>query len=353
MKPALFMALAALCLSQPVEAGVVEERMFGDWPGWISTDAQTGDFDHCAMQDEYNSGIALTFGLYRTYDLAVTFANPDWRLQEGEIYRVRLRIDDRRPIEAQAEALSRYSVGVLFKEPDSLYRQLREGHVLRLETVATDLEFNLTGTHQALHELAYCVAEQLRAEEAVRDGTLSNPFVAARPDVSRETDVPEEMGAEKIDRGDLIAIVTNILLGAGIDDVSFIRQSDAPELFEDYQVVWSGSGRFGFADAVRHNGELSVDAVAAGIIANGSRYCDGQFVSGGQPAELTDNDIVNRQIFTACDSPEEPVRMDYTLIDDGEFIYNFATLTWIEDDEAAEPSISEALHRQALRQVAR
>ena len=84
-----------------------------------------------------------------------------------------LLIDHRDPIPAIAKVIDVHGIVIPLEDSNSVLEALREGKVLTIVAKEAEFSFKLTGTKEAIAELAACVTEHINSEKV--DASTSTP----------------------------------------------------------------------------------------------------------------------------------------------------------------------------------
>ena len=136
----------------------------GVWQGDANYDAE-GKFSDCTMTAEAESGILLGFVISKDYDWGLVLADERRSFEVGTTEAVVLLIDDRDPIPAIAKVVDIHGIIIPLESTDPVLDALREGKVLTIVAEGSKISFKLTGTREAIAELAACVTEHLGSEK--------------------------------------------------------------------------------------------------------------------------------------------------------------------------------------------
>ena len=98
---------------------------------------------------------------------------------DRETEAVVLLIDQRDPIPAIAKVVDVHGIVIPLKDSDPVLEALREGKVLTIVAKEAKISFKLTGTKEAIAELAACVTEHINSEKV--DAATATRVPAAAP----------------------------------------------------------------------------------------------------------------------------------------------------------------------------
>jgi hypothetical protein len=76
-----------------------------------------------------------------------------------------LVVDERKPIPAIAKVVDVHGIVIPLEDSDPVLDALREGKVLTIMAETAKISFKLTGTKEAIAELAACVTKHLDSEK--------------------------------------------------------------------------------------------------------------------------------------------------------------------------------------------
>ena len=143
----------------------------GNWSGGAYSAPGSRDFDHCAGETLYDSGITLGFTVTNTFQWGMYFYNPAWKLTMGTSYPLAFAIDGSPPDTVTAIAYAYDAVDVPLAPDMALFDRFISGEQLKVEAAHESFLFNLTDTSQLLPDLLNCVHSYVGAAP-----NPSNPF---------------------------------------------------------------------------------------------------------------------------------------------------------------------------------
>jgi hypothetical protein len=156
----------------------------GVWQGDANYDAE-GKFSDCIMTAQADSGVLIGFVISKYFEWGLVIADERHDFQVGTTEAIVLLIDERDPIPAIAKVIDVHGIVIPLENSDPVLAALREGKVLTIVAEGTKISFKLTGTKEAIAELAACVTEHLNSEK-VDASTVTRVPAAARPSQRRE-----------------------------------------------------------------------------------------------------------------------------------------------------------------------
>ena len=130
----------------------------GVWQGDANYDAD-GDFSDCTMTAESDKGVLLGFVISKNFDWGIVIADEARVLDVGTRKAVLLIVDEADPIAAVAKVVDQHGILIPLDNSDPVVEAMRGGKVLRIITDGAEFSFKLSGTRDAIAELAACVTE--------------------------------------------------------------------------------------------------------------------------------------------------------------------------------------------------
>ncbi len=128
----------------------------GVWRGNANFD-EDGLFSDCIMTAEAPSGVLLGFVISKDFDWGLVIADETRRFQVGANRAVLLLVDGHEPIAAVAKIVDVHGILIPLEYTDAVIETFRAEKTLRISTDGTEFSFSLTGTRNAIPELARCV----------------------------------------------------------------------------------------------------------------------------------------------------------------------------------------------------
>jgi hypothetical protein len=124
-----------------------------------------GKFSDCTMTAQAESGVLIGFIISKEYKWGLVLADETREFEIGASEPVVLQIDQRDPIPAVAKVIDVHGILIPLEDSDPVLDALREGKVLTIVAKEAKFSFKLTGTKEAIAELAACVTEHLNSEK--------------------------------------------------------------------------------------------------------------------------------------------------------------------------------------------
>ena len=145
------------------ESPVQDSFASGVWHGKATYDSD-GHFSDCTMTAESGEGILLGFVISKDFDWGIVIADEGRTFDVGARKAVLLIIDGANPIAAVAKVVDTHGILIPLENSDPVVEAVRAGTVLRIVTDGAEFSFKLTGTRDAIAELAACVTEHQGTE---------------------------------------------------------------------------------------------------------------------------------------------------------------------------------------------
>lgn len=190
--------MSAAALGQTEFAFKDKFRVQG-WDGEAVYTAKNNRFRFCVVRSQFEDGTQLSFVVYESRTQALFLRNRDWRLPEGQIYNIEIRIDAQWIKEAEffttSETQGRISIN------HWTFEQLRRGRHLTIVTPNEVLKYSLKGTFRALDRLLECRNSALRYASRSenpfsRGGSAERPSVRPRPEPLNPFNAPRRLAPD-------------------------------------------------------------------------------------------------------------------------------------------------------------
>jgi hypothetical protein len=136
----------------------------GVWTGEANYDSD-GNFRDCTMTSEAENGILIGFVISKDFDWGLVLADEEAEFEVGTTHAVLLLIDSRDPIPALAKVVDPHGILIPLEDTGPVIEAMREGKVLTIQTEGFEVKFKLTGTRDAIAQLAACVTESKTTEK--------------------------------------------------------------------------------------------------------------------------------------------------------------------------------------------
>jgi hypothetical protein len=172
--------------------------------------------------------------------------------------------------------------------------------------------FDLASTSALLPALVRCV-QQVNATGIGSAGAFSAPpqapvAVNAGSTLKPETNQPQsaELHIEAVE------LASNFLIKAQLHDARIMSRSETPAELASYGAEWKSGEAIGIVRIIpTEPGTKGLD-VAATVIGNDAKACQGKFAS-GRMSELVDSDVVFRG-FASCDDSDGARLSQYFIV---------------------------------------
>jgi hypothetical protein len=199
-----------------------------------------------------------------------------------------------------------HGILIPLENSDPVVEAMRPGRLLNVVTPSGKLSFKLSGTRNAIADLAGCVSEHIEAEKA-NEGNTAFKALESKPSKS-SNDNPNRLftGTE------VVVFASNLLASAGITNYQLIDPAKNP--MPNFDVVWTyANGIIGALVGYKDMGSVDLDEAATVVMADDSKSCEDDFASGKKQSEPAEA-VTVRRLFTACRSPESSIEIHYTLL---------------------------------------
>jgi hypothetical protein len=163
----------------------------GVWQGDANYDAE-GRFSDCTMTAQADSGILIGFVISNTFEWGLVLADDTRSFEVGTSEPVVLLIDHRDPLPAVAKVIDVHGIVIPLENSDPVLEALREGKVLTIVAKEAKFSFKLTGTKEAIAELAACVTKHINSEKV---DASSGPRIRATAEIPQRRENSFSMSA--------------------------------------------------------------------------------------------------------------------------------------------------------------
>jgi hypothetical protein len=136
----------------------------GVWQGEANYDSD-GSFRDCTMTAQSESGVLLGFVISKDFDWGLVLADEEREFEVGSTHAVLLLVDSRDPIPALAKVVDPHGILIPLEDSGPVIEAMREGKALTIQTEGMTVSFKLTGTRDAIAQLAACVTESKTTEK--------------------------------------------------------------------------------------------------------------------------------------------------------------------------------------------
>ena len=155
----LSLLLPAVAVFAPIAAAFTS----GVWQGDANYD-EAGGFTDCTMTAQSEDGVLLGFVISRDFDWGLVIADERWSLDVGRTQEVALIVDDGATIPAIAKVVDVHGILIPLANTDPVVDAMRHGEVMSIITQGAKISFKLTGTADAIADLAACVDKHVDSE---------------------------------------------------------------------------------------------------------------------------------------------------------------------------------------------
>lgn len=136
----------------------------GVWKGEANYDSD-GNFRDCTMTAQAEDGVLVGFVISKDYDWGLVLADERREFEVGATHAAILLVDSRDPIPALAKVVDPHGILIPLENSGPVIEAMREGRMLTIQTYGMQVSFKLTGTRDAIAELAACVTENKATEK--------------------------------------------------------------------------------------------------------------------------------------------------------------------------------------------
>lgn len=268
--------LAACAVSLPALAIEIpgSQMKSGLWTIAAYTDDATGNFSHCVATVPYRSGISLAFSISdagSSWRMGLT--NPAWSLPSEAKYTISYTVDGRVP--AADEAIVAAPQLIMWELPatDRLFQIFRTGRTLTIGAAGANFVFDLAGSAKALNLTLGCATHYRNRFAA--GAQSSNPFEKRAP-ASTVTEAT--------------VVLANVLGAAQIEGYKLL--AEIPRYLSGFHAAYEAPGVIG---GLQIQTATTVPDVAAALVAEDQKGCDGAYASTREKAE---NGVLS--LWSAC-----------------------------------------------------
>lgn len=288
----------------------------GEWTGGAYVFDETGEFSHCVVSANYQSGDTLLLSVQRDGSVGVSIFNSKWDIAEDWSEFVVVEIDNFRPLIGKAKFINNKMAGVFFDDLDRALYSLQKGYVMNL--IINEKKFasyKLTGTYRALSAVRRCAADYYNYKVTVD---------------SKEVDAVDRLPLSAVYQ---IAIdVVRDLPNSG----EFLSDDELSQYLPSYQVGWIGEGYIAAITSTRlPNTDLR--EVANHIIKGDAEGCTGDFASGSLGSS---QDGSHRRVSAMCTSDDSDWQANYGVYRHGEYIIQVGVVNLGQSSETTNKSVN-------------
>ena len=135
----------------------IDTFSYGDWTGGAYRLAN-GTFSHCHIAAAFEKGVVLAIALTDENEINLLVVKESWELSLNRKYKVSLSIDGEDVEHSNAVAIDSTSIQIDLGDRADIFKKLRLGNMLVIQSEHDQLFFNLKGTNKALGIVKECVA---------------------------------------------------------------------------------------------------------------------------------------------------------------------------------------------------
>ena len=257
----------------------------GFWSGQV-TQSNDGVYNGCGMYADYSNGITLHFLISRDFDFFLGFHSDQWNLQGVEDLTVQYWIDGYEMRSRPGRVLSSQMATMDVEDRTRIFEEFRQGYILYIDAFGDRVQFDLTGTGEALNQLLNCVRHY---------------NVNGQANAISRASISERLAA--------ITFVANVLSQTGAQSFKILSDSERQKLFPQQDVAWVSEEVLGFLRVVQKSDANTVRDVANLLIIGDSHACMSDFVSGVRKSH---SGYLER-VYTAC-SEDAGTFVNYSIL---------------------------------------
>lgn len=230
------------------------------WEGGAFANEE-GEFSHCGVEKTFaDQGIRFVFSMDVAFQINIALVNPDWTLEPQRRSVVQLTVDDEFRAQFSAVHVEETVLVIPVGDHEELYRLLRQGRELTVQTRDESLTFPLSGTAIAFGTVRQCIETANRLIEL-------NPDLTAAPPSAMPTDSRLSLRA-----------LAEILNRAGLEDLAFMRPEEVPENALDLRHIWRVGETMVGGLHQRPRGEaIRIDEFARAYVGLFEELCSAEF----------------------------------------------------------------------------
>jgi len=150
-----------ITVSSPAEAKILEEREVGSWR-LTAFSSESEKYKFCDASGPLNQDTLLGIVLTPSRDWYLSLSDDTLEFVEGQVYPLVYAIDDGRPVNAEAHAISTTILWIPVGNGDTAMDPLRRGNRITFRDADGNLvPFALAGSSRALDALVECANRHL------------------------------------------------------------------------------------------------------------------------------------------------------------------------------------------------
>ena len=276
------------------------------------------------------------------------FANPIWKLRQGQEIQVSITFDGHNQWSGSARAMNETFVIIPMPMQSTLISSFRGAYQMQVLAVEEAFLFNLDGTSRLMAELAQCVSTQLTIERGdLPPGYVAAPFKSQAP---HDPPTPSQPSAGTLERT-ATRIASNLLLPAKLPNARLLSAAETPANIKGHGAAWMSDAGIGAVQIISASAAEDAQLVASALIADDGAACKGDFAS-GRSSDLVDDRVITKA-FTGCkDSGFACPPLSHHAGANDEFIIYALTGGWSSVSQTPDSQLSEAQFQVAAMEAA-
>lgn len=295
----------SICI--PVQAEQVNSYKVGNWFVGIHNDDTSGRFTSCIGSVDYKSGITLYVGVSREFEWDLGFSAENWKLAQGETFRLRYRFDRSRWTEATAEAVADNLVMMPMPTDGPVARLFRRSRTMEVQDGYQSYHFDLHGSSRLLVSLVECVRASSSNDRVASSGGYSNQSTSSGASSQAASDIVDDPAL----RLEGTRVLSNFLLAAELGGAEILGEPDFPKELSFAHAVAVAKGTIGFSFVVP-DADLTPDALSGQIASTISESCEGKFGTGSTKENVENTRLISG--FTACSKQGVKSFLQYVVV---------------------------------------
>jgi hypothetical protein len=230
------------------------------WEGGAFANEE-GQFSHCGVERTFDEeGVRFILSMDVAYQMNIALVNEGWTLEPDQRSVVQLSVDEEYRAQFPAVPVEQTVMVIPVGDNEELFRLLRQGRELTVQTRTDSFVFPLSGTSVAFGTVRQCIETANRLIEQNPDLTAAPP--SAMPSDSRLS----------------LRALAEILNRAGLEDLAFMRPEDVPDNELDLHHIWRiGEAMVGGLHQQPRGEEIRIDEFALDYVSRFEELCSADF----------------------------------------------------------------------------
>jgi hypothetical protein len=286
---AFCLAAGWLSLSGQIASAAVPRAVsVGNWSVRPQANKDMKQFDRCSASSTNATGVAISYVVNRNFIYRLAFSSPAWSFTKGSSFSIALKIGDSGYLRRHAVVSDADTLELEFVDSIALFHRLRMGGKLQVLAGALSIDFDLTGSNEALPALFRCIAQvagpampsRVKNPVTLPAGTLQSPGNAAN-------------------RTEAAALAAEIIDQTGVVGAQALQRGESPPgLRADY--AWRAGPLIGTVLILQPE-TIDINDLPRALINSDGRVCAGNFFLVSAPETIDQSPVA--RIFTSCQLP--------------------------------------------------